>query len=240
MKKIVSYALIGFFIVSIIAAAFAANYFCSSLSLNSISSSNGVLTAKEDCYFVYLNKSQNQLEAETIASDYLDGTCAGYVLKNDEYYYVIHSAYEKQNDAFLVSEHLRKSNIESEILVINLPKIIIEEEFSQEDHILLQEVLNSFFSSFRYLSDLAVGISTKVYQQNDASEKLEKITSKLITLQKNFDVAFETGSPKLLSIGQYLADEVECVMTTKVTESNLNFHAIELIEIYKNMCDEFN
>lgn len=238
MKRIVLYVSLAVFIVAIVIAGCMVNYFNSSLALQANMSNSGVVATKEECYFVCLNKSQSKLEAETIAGDCQDANSAGYVFGREGYYYVVHSAYEKQNDAHLVSEHLKKLGIESEILCLSFPKIAIEEEFSQENRNVLQETMNSFFASFRSLSDLAVGLSTKVYSENEVSEKLQKLCAKVASLQKKFDSTFETGSPKLISIGQYLADEVECLMLTTATERDINARAIELVEIYKNMCEE--
>lgn len=238
MKKFVLSALLATFVVAIVVAGCMVNYFNSSLALQANLSNSGVIAVKEECYFVCLNKSQSKLEAETIAGDCLDGKSAGYVFYQNGYFYVVHSAYEKQNDAHLVSEHLKKSRIESEILCLSFPKIAIEEEFSQDSHNVLQEAMNSFFASFRSLSDLSTGLSTKVYSESEVGERLQKLSAKVAALQKKFDSAFETGSPKLISIGQYLADEVECLMLTEAVERDINARAIELVEIYKNMCEE--
>lgn len=240
MKRLLFSLLLSISTIAIIAAACIANYFCSTLSLNSYSTKSGVISAKEECFLVCINKSQNQLEAETIADDYSDASCTGYVYKNGEYFYVVHSAYNKQNDAYLVSEHLKKLGMQTEILNLSFPSIIVNEEFSQEHHNLLLQTLSSFFSSFRSLSDMAVGISTNVYSTEQITDKLLKLCTKLENLQKTYSLTFETGSPCTISIGQYLADEVECVMMTKPVERDINSRAIELVEIYQNMCEELS
>lgn len=238
MKKILLYASISIFVSAIIACACLANYFCSSLSVNSSATGGGVYAVAEECFIVCLNKSQNRLEAETIAGDCLDAGSSGYIFNFDGYFYVTHSVCEKQNDSFLVTEHLKKRGISSEVLCLSFPKIFIEEEFSQEKRNLLQDVLNSFFSSFRYLCDLAIGTATNTYPTKDVSEKLQKLSTKIEALQKKFAANFDIASPRLLAVGEYLADEVECVMLTHPTEKDLNYRAVELIDIYRNMCEE--
>lgn len=238
MKKVFLYASISIFISAVIACAYIANYFCSTLSLGSDMSGSSVYAVAEECFIVCLNKSQSRLEAETISGDCLDTGSSGYIFNFDGYFYVVHSACEKQNDSFLVTEHLKKRGIPSEVLCLSFPKIFIEEELSQEKRNLLQDVLNSFFSSFRYLCDLAVGTATNTYPTKDVSEKLQKLSTKIELLQKKFATNFDIASPRLLAIGEYLADEVECVMLAHPTEKDLNYRAIELIDIYRNMCTE--
>lgn len=237
MKKVLLSAIVGVIAAVVVATGCLANYFCSSLVLNSTSSNSTVFAVEVECFLVCLNKSQSQLEAETIAGDCLDSG-AGYVFKNGGYFFVVHSAYEKQNDAHLVSEHLKKCGIDSEILSLTFPKIFVDEDFSQESQNVLRSSLNSFYGSFRSLCDLAVGLSTQVYSINDVDVKLQKLGQKIESLQKKYDATFQVGSPKLISIGQYLADEVECVMLAKPVERDLNYRAVELVEIYKNMCEE--
>lgn len=238
MKKFILSTLLATFVVAVIVAACLANYFCSSLSLNSSLSGSGVYAVAEECYLVCVSKSQNKLEAETLAGDCINEGSAGYIFKYGDYFYVVHSAYEKQNDSTLMVEHLKKQGIASEILNLSFPKIFVEEELSQEKRNLLQEVLNGFFSSFRSLCDLAVGSSTKVYSIGEITDKLQKLAAKVETLQKRFAEKFDVGSAKLLSIGEYLSDEVECIMLAQPTEKDLNYRAIELVDIYRNMCEE--
>lgn len=239
MKKDFKIVLIVLALVVVLTAGCIANFFSSSLFIGAASfNGGGVYAMAEECFLVYLNKSQNSHEAEVIAGDFVDAGNAGYIFKHGDYYYAVHSAYANKNDATLFAEHLKKGGIQSEILQLSFPKIFIEEDLSAENRNLLSEALNSFFAAFKALSDISVGFSTNAYSLDDVNQKLQKLCDRTASLQKKYAETFKNTSAKLTALGEYLADELECLMLTKTSESDLNYHGIELIEIYQNMIQE--
>lgn len=246
MKKIKSrkmiYIFIVIFVVMLICASVVANYFCSSLYIGSAQNYSGQFTfLSNECYLLSVTKSQSELEAQTLAADYTQFGASGYIWKQDDYYHVIYSAHEKQNDASLLQNALKDKLINCEIIKITFPSFIFEDDFTATQHAVLQQASNSFLQTFRTLSDLAVGIETDVYTNAVVEEKLQKLQTSLQQICENYNDEFSKNAQnKIISLGEYLSDELESVMLSTINNVSLKYHAVEILDIYKNMCYEFN
>lgn len=226
----------------VICASVVANYFSSSLFIGSAQNYSGGFTAQaNECYLISIAKSQSELEAKTLAGDYEECGAAGYIWKQNEYYHVIFSAHENQNDASLVQEALQERLLKTQIIKVILPPYSFEGDFTASQHAILQHSASSFMQSFRTLADLAVGIETNVYSNSTVQEKLQKLQNSANSLCEEFNSEFANSSQnKIVALGEYLADQLETIMLTNVSAANIKYHAVEILDIYKNMCTEFN
>lgn len=234
-KKIIIYLSLSCFCVCSILSFCLAGYFSSSLSLDFAGNQNLPIIKQTSIYLVYFAKSQVQAEAETLSLDYPMG--AKYVLKSGEYYYVVHSAYENENDAVMLIKSFEKKLLKADILDLDFPEIFIEDIFSQEQRSLFVDSFSLFFETFRSLSDLAIGFNSGVYDENTINLKIKSLTTKI---EKNNEKYYKTFSktcdPKTIAIGEYLADLLEAV---SLTSTNSLWHtAIEILEIYSNLTKE--
>ncbi len=226
--------------LSCLTALSTASYFCSSLYLQDFLASQKITGAMETkLYLVYLAKSQLKNEADLLSTDYEIG--AKYVWQEKQYYFVVHSAYENENDAQLVVKKLESQLIDAKMIEIKFPEIYFEEMFSQNERNLVIEVLSEFFITFRFTSDLAVGLQTSVYSSEYVIDKLETQTKKLEKIKSTYYETFKDNyDNKLIILSEYFADMLEVVSISDYSYNALLKTSIEILEIYKNLAYELN
>ncbi len=214
-----------------------ASYFTSSLFMGAIQNTTGTMqNVSSSAYLVSVAKSQSALEAEALSKDI---SCSGYIWKEDEYFHVIHSACEQENDAARVVSLLQKNGQAAEIVKLAFQPISIDAPFSAEQHTLATEAAASFMQTFKGVNDIAVGLETGVYSKDAAAQKLDKIKQRLSKLQVNFAESFkEFESEKVTALGEYLADELESISLCSAKPEDVKYKAVEILEIYRNMTAE--
>lgn len=214
-----------------------ASYFSSSLYAGLEQNTSGTLQATQSyAYLVSVTKSQSALEAKALSKDI---PCSGYIWKEGDYYHVIHSAYSQENDATRVVSALEKAGQTAEMIKVTFPPICIEAPLSNEQHTLIMEAATSFMQAFKNINDIAVGLETSVYSEQDAIEKLSKIKERASKLQTNFSQTFnDFENEKVTALGEYLADLLECICLTSPAASEIKYCSVEILEIYKNMTAE--
>ena len=214
-----------------------ASYFSSSLFVGANQNSTGSMNSNPNyAYLVSIAKSQSKLEAEALAED--KNSC-GYIWKEGEYHHVIYSACEQENDATLVKTMLEKNGQTAEIIKLHFPQITIDAQLSTSQHGIIIEAAASFISTFKVVSDISVGLETNVYSAASAGEKLGKLKEKCEKLQSNYRDSFnDFENKKIIALGEYVADLLESVSLTENTIESTKYHAIEILDIYKNMTAE--
>ena len=228
--------------LSILGVIFTANYFSTALYMGAELNHKTLEHFKEvEIYVVSLAKTQNINSATVISKDYEDINASGYIWQIGDYYHIVYNIYETENESKLVKENLEKQNIECNTIKIKLSGFVINEEVSTEEHNIIQESVNSFFYSYRIMKDASVGKEKNVYDDNTINEKLKNLKNKVETLVKKFNDTFKTTvNNKIITLGEYLADELESIMLTSSKNIDLKYHAIEILDIYKNMSIEFS
>ncbi len=234
-RKVIKIALLAIALFLIVCGASLANYFCSSLYISTNQNNSGAIASLDSsAYLISVAKSQSELSASALANDY-ENAC-GYIWKDGEYYHVIHSAADKENDATLIKNALEKNGISAEIISLSFAHFKLEEGLSNEQLICANEALSSFMQSFRLLSDIAVGLDTNVYSHATATEKLSKLKERITNLELNYRHTFsDCPAEPSTALGQYLADQLESISLSQPQSKSLKYHAIEILEIYKNM-----
>lgn len=241
-NKKLTLALLTLLLLIVICAGVLTNYFCSTLFIGEMQIASGKFTVPQnEAYLVAVAKSQNSLEAQALAADYASQGCSGYIWQQDGYFHVVFSAHEKQNDATLIKEKLQENDIKSHILKVNFASYSISEELSTKNHSILQQASSSFFSTFRTLCDLAVGLESNVYAAQAVQEKLLSLQENIKQISQQFQQIFASSqNPQMLSLGEYIADQLECVMLSRNNNLSIKYHAVQLLDIYRNMTQEFN
>lgn len=233
-KILISLSLILLCSVSILAFTLA-GYFSSSLSIDYAGNQNLPIAKNCRFYLVCLAKSRVQSEAFLLSQDYTTG--AQYVLKSGEYYYVVHSAYENENDATKVIKNFEKKLQDAELHVLSFPEVFIEEAYTQNQRNLVAESFTLFTESFRVSSDLAIGLNSGVYDETFVKEKLQTLKNKIEKHNEKYYQCFlNSNAPKSICIGEYLADILETISLTST--STLWHTSIEILEIYSNLIKE--
>lgn len=234
-RKVIKIALLAIAIFLIVCGMSLANYFCSSLYINSGKNNSGAIASLDSsAYLISIAKSQSELSASALASDYENAS--GYIWKEGEYYHVIYCAVDKENDASLIKNALEKNEIPAEIIAISFPPFQLEDGLTSEQLSCANEAIASFMQSFRSLNDIAVGLDTNVYTASSATEKLNKLKDRITKLELNFRTTFSQSlAQPSTALGQYLADQLESICLTEANSKSLKYHAIEILEIYKNM-----
>lgn len=244
MKKIVMskrklvFLLLTFTVLAAATAMSLASFYSSSLaSIAEMSDAGKTGTLESKVYLVCQAKSQLESQAKLLARDYASG--ASYVWHEGEYFYVVHSGYENQNDAERVVKDLENRQINAWTVEVTFPAITLDENFSVEQHNLVSEAFASFFTSFRTLSDLAIGTQTAVYDEQYVNSKISSLKEKLQKLNTSYNRAFESFSDvKLVALSEYLADLLESVCLSKHSAQGLWSTSLQTLEIYKNLAME--
>lgn len=113
-------------------------------------------------YAISLGTYSTKSAAEASAASAHQKNAGGFVYRKDGLFYVLASAYEKENDAKLVQESLSGEGINNEIITItfnevelqDISTVLVEKEFI--------ESLNIFKTAFLKLYDISVSLDTSV------------------------------------------------------------------------------
>lgn len=194
-------------------------------------------------YFVAVAKSQIESEACTLAKDKIADNSAGYVWKNENYFYVINSAYENKNDAELVGLNLSQNNIKNDIFRVNFSSISIDSPLSSKEATsILNSSLDAFLSCYRSLFDISVSLDNNVYDYTKTMFEINRINSQTDEIMKNYNLIFsEINTPpfETLSLSLSRLNEItSCLSQTSEESSELlsqiRYSYCEILEIYYN------
>lgn len=143
-----------------------------------VSTSNSQLSDFK-VYAISLGSYSSKYLAETNASGYRQKNAGGYVLKIDEVYHIIASAYEKENDAKLVQSNLLEESITSSIVNISFDEVQLENVSSSS---IGKEFINSlsiFRTVFLELYDISVSLDTSVIDITKARIEIISIKAEI-------------------------------------------------------------
>lgn len=193
-------------------------------------------------YFVAIAKSQLESEACMLAKDKILYNNAGYVWKNENYYYVINSAYENKNDAELVSLNLSQNKINNDVFRVDFSSISIDSPFSsKESTSILNTSLDVFLSCYRSLFDISVALDNNVYDYTKAMFEINRVNAQTDEIIKNYNLIFsEIKIPTIeaLSLSLYKLNETTSCLSQIGEEnsgnllSQIRYSYCEILEIY--------
>lgn len=177
-KKLTVFA---FSIICIVGCVFIAQFFASALTTGAlyVSSSNSNALSDFKVYAVSLGSYSTKSLAESSATSYRKKNAAGYVYKIDERYYVLASAYEKENDARLVKENLQKEGEQCDIVIISFKEVKLNNVSSTSQEKDFLETLNVFKSTFVGLYDISISLDTAVIDETKAKIEIIALKAKV-------------------------------------------------------------
>lgn len=192
-------------------------------------------------YFVAVAKSQIKSEACTLAKDKIAENNAGYVWENENYYYVINSAYENKNDAELVGLNLSQKNIKNDIFKVDFSSISIDSPISSKEATsILNASLDVFLSCYRSLFDISVSLDNNVYDYTKTMFEINRVNAQTDEIMKNYNLIFsEIEIPSLESLSLALSKLNETTShLSQIGEKNnellsqIRYSYCEVLEIY--------
>lgn len=192
-------------------------------------------------YFVAVAKSQIESEACTLAKDKIADNNAGYVWKNENYFYVINSAYENKNDAELVGLNLSQNNIKNDIFKVDFLSISIDSPLSSKEATsILSASLDAFLSCYRSLFDISVSLDNKVYDYTKTMFEINRVNAQTDEIMKNYNLIFseiEIPSLESLSLALSKLNETTSHLSQIGEENNelisqIRYSYCEILEIY--------
>ena len=192
---------------------------------------SGLSTPSFKLYFISITKSQLENSAYGLAGDYQKIGAGGYIIKNEGYYHVVSSCYEKQNDAILVQNNIKVNhNLETEIFSINFDSLSISGNFSAEEKQVLSKALKSFYNVYQSLFDIAISLDTNVYNDISARLQVNSIYSNFNSILTDFNTLFAQYNEKNINIiNKYItkANEIlEILCSGKLVNQNQTYSSL--------------
>lgn len=200
-------------------------------------------------YAISMFQSSILSSAEESANQIKTQGGAGYIYNDSSVYYVLASAYEKQNDAELVKENLISSGYTPTIITIFIPEITITSNLNANEKTALSSALNIFKTTYQQLYDLSINLDTSLKDETECKVLLNDIASNVSKVKTTFDGAFNSKLTnsilnvklKLESLSNSIATLLEYTSTSSVSfNSKLKYTYIETLNLNKTLCKEIN
>lgn len=200
-------------------------------------------------YAISMFQSSILSSAEESANQIKTQGGAGYIYNDSSVYYVLASAYEKQNDAELVKENLISSGYTPTIITIFIPEITITSNLNANEKTALSSALNIFKTTYQQLYDLSINLDTSLKDETECKVLLNDIASNVSKVKTTFDGAFNSKLTnsilnvklKLESLSNSIATLLEYSSTSSVSfNSKLKYTYIETLNLNKTLCKEIN
>lgn len=200
-------------------------------------------------YAISMFQSSILSSAEESANQIKTQGGAGYIYNDSSVYYVLASAYEKQNDAELVKENLMSSGYTPTIITIFIPEITITSNLNANEKTALNSALNIFKTTYQQLYDLSINLDTFLKDETECKVLLNDIASNVSKVKTTFDGTFNSKLTnsilnvklKLESLSNSIATLLEYTSTSSVSfNSKLKYTYIETLNLNKTLCKEIN
>lgn len=233
-----------------VACLIVANYL-SSLIIPAEANSESITSSSFQLHFLALAKSQIENEAIAHAPDYRSIGAGGFVWKDNEYHYIVSSAYGNKNDADLVQINLKQTqNIESEIVSVTFESITITGNFSTEEKKIVSRALAASQTYYNSIYDIAISLDTGVYNEISAKLAVNSAHNTLATTYADFSTIYEgtiVEPLKKISLLLQTASKVSQKLCTgeKISENQtysslLKYRYMQVLKIYKDFLSKFN
>ena len=231
-------------IILIIIMLFCANYL-SLLFLTTTEKASTSLTSNSlTIYAISFDKSLTQAGGESLAIDYRKIGAGGYVWQEENYYYILSSAYVNENDAILVQNSVKQNhNIETSIIKLNIPSFNLNVTIDSDEKKALQKALNLYENVYKQLFDIAISLDTNVYNEISARLVLNNIFSNANTIVADYKIFFEDVE-SLNTLTKYLEELILTlqklcsgitISTNQTMSSLIKYRYIEILAQAKNL-----
>lgn len=202
--------------------------------------SNNLTSPSGKLYFISLAKSQVESEAKALAGDYQKLGAGGFVWKADEYFHVVASCYEKENDAQLVQNNIKTNlNLDSQVFTVDFCGISLSGEYEAEQKKVLSRALKIFYTTFQELFDIAVSLDTNVYNEISARLAVNGCYQSFNAVLTDFNTLFSAESPEIiasqLKSGVKIMEELcsgKLINKGQTYSSLIKYHYTNLLNCY--------
>lgn len=154
---------------------------------------NNLLAVEKQVYCVSAGTFEDYSTAFTFSETIKKQGGAGYILKQNNLYYVLLSGYPKKDSALKVIENLSYENIDSQLYVISLEKISMKISDESNDKLFVKDALNIFYNTYEKLYNLSVD-----YDQNNLSKS--EVLNQIELLNENIEKCKNNLSTKNNSV----------------------------------------
>ncbi len=201
-----------------------------------------------ELHFLAVNKSQNELSAKALASDYQPIGAGGFIWKEGDYYYVASSAYQNKNDATLVQTNLKNSEIESEIFSVKFKDFSVSGNFENDEKKVLQKALTIAYISYQNLYDIAISLDTGVYNETSARLAVNAVNSSISMAFDDYQTLFSENDNKIFKKIESSLKNIQRISTAlcsgvklsdKQTYSSLiKYRYLEILNEYMHLIND--
>lgn len=234
-KKLIWYVCPLIFVVCLgIASLF------SSFLIKTESASSSVSSPAFEIHLLTIGKSQVKQEAISSSVDYQKSNSGGYIWGQENYFYVISSAYLNKNDAVLVQNSLFETK--SEILSIKFNSFSISGNFGNEESKILIKALSCPFEYYKEIYDIAVSLDTTVYNEISARMAVNNAHNNLASIIDNFELLFKENDDNVLKEVKSMLQKVKqtsqklcggiLLNNTQTYSSLLKYRYTEILDCY--------
>ncbi len=217
-------------------------------NFNGLFSSSSKITSY-NIYAICISQSSILASAEESSSSVKSQSGAGYIYAENSVYYVLASAYEKENDAELVKANLEESGISPFILTIIIPEISITSNLTSIEKNALVSAINIFKVAYEELYDLSISLDTNLKTETDCKIALNDLLSKINKTKTSFEASFNSKLTndilniklKLESLNNLVAELIDYTSTNSIPfTSKIKYNYIESLILNKNLCKDIN
>ena len=206
-------------------------------------SSSSVSSSSYELHLISLSKSKVENESKERARDFQALGAGGFIWKQDDYFYVISSAYLNKNDAALVQNSIKLNhNLESQILTIKFSPYTIYGNFDSEQTKVLDKLLSACFDIYTSVYDVVISLDTGVSNETSARLAINAAQNNLAKAVANFNTLFPAPVPDNLSplkdmidrvftVGQKLSAS-EAINDSQTYSSIIKYRYLEILNIF--------
>lgn len=145
-------------------------------------------------YALSLYSTSNKAEANTYSSNIKKQGGAGYVYKNNNSYYVLSSIYKSSGEANKVKNNLQESEVNSEIIKIDIPAINFKASLTTNSSKILSEGVGLFYNNYLDLYNLSVEFDKQNIDTIKAKSKINDIYNQNQKTIQNFNNHFNQST----------------------------------------------
>lgn len=113
---------------------------------------------------------------------------AGYILRQDDTYYLVNNVYKNENDADLIKK--TSQNESYTIVPYKIEQINLVGSFSSTEEDVLRKALNFQSSAFQTLYDISLSLDTNIYTETTAKLKINELVANFISINSSFSTLF--------------------------------------------------
>ena len=215
-------------------------------NFSGIFSSSSKITSY-NIYAISTSQSSILVSAEESASSIKSQNGAGYIYNENSVYYVLASAYEKENDAELVKSNLEESGLSPFIITISVPEISITSNLTSIEKNALISAINIFKIAYQELYDISVSLDTSLKNETECKLSLNDLSSKINKIKTSFEASFNSKLTndilniklKLENLNNLITQLIEYTSTNSIPfSSKIKYNYIECLILNKNLCND--